>query len=63
MWVVGFTSSGAPYGLRACEFDPDDPTALGGEEEASAPWVDDLGLFDDLDGEEPGGFRGHRAKG
>jgi hypothetical protein len=29
IWVVGFTSGGAPYGLRACEFDPADLRAMG----------------------------------
>jgi hypothetical protein len=29
IWAVGFTSGGAPYGLRACEFDPSDQQAMG----------------------------------
>jgi hypothetical protein len=29
IWAVGFTSGGAPYGLRACDFDPADLRAMG----------------------------------
>jgi len=29
IWAVGFTSGGAPFGLRACEFDPADLWAMG----------------------------------
>jgi hypothetical protein len=29
IWAVGFTSGGAPYGLRACDFDPADLQAMG----------------------------------
>ena len=29
IWAVGFTSGGAPYGLRVCDFDPADLQAMG----------------------------------
>ena len=29
IWAAGFTSGGAPYGLRACDFDPADLRAMG----------------------------------
>jgi hypothetical protein len=29
IWAVGFTSGGAPYGLRVSDFDPDDLQAMG----------------------------------
>ncbi len=29
LWASGFTSGGAPYGLRACDFDPADLRAMG----------------------------------
>jgi hypothetical protein len=29
IWAVGFTSGGAPFGLRACDFDPEDLQAMG----------------------------------
>ncbi len=29
IWVVGFTSGGAPFGLRPCDFDPSDLRAMG----------------------------------
>ena len=29
IWVVGFTSGGAPYGLRVCDFDRADLEAMG----------------------------------
>ena len=50
--AVGFTSGGAPYGLRASEFDPADLQAMGLDVEA----LDDAGLvtaessFDESDG-------------
>jgi hypothetical protein len=53
IWAVGFTSGGAPFGLRASEFDPADLQAMGlditGVDDgglASAEWLDgcDAGL-------------------
>jgi len=29
IWVVGFTSGGAPYGLRVCDFERADLEAMG----------------------------------
>ena len=29
IWAVGFTSGGAPYGLRVSDFDPADLQAMG----------------------------------
>jgi len=29
IWAVGFTSGGAPYGLRVCDFDRADLEAMG----------------------------------
>lgn len=29
IWVVGYTSGGAPYGLRVCDFEPADLQAMG----------------------------------
>ena len=29
IWAVGFTSGGAPYGLRVCDFDRADLQAMG----------------------------------
>jgi hypothetical protein len=29
IWAVGFTSGGAPFGLRPCDFDPSDLRAMG----------------------------------
>jgi hypothetical protein len=29
IWAVGFTSGGAPFGLRVCDFDPADLEAMG----------------------------------
>jgi hypothetical protein len=29
IWAVGFTSGGAPYGLRVCDFDHADLEAMG----------------------------------
>jgi hypothetical protein len=40
IWAVGFTSGGAPYGLRVCDFDPADLQAIGLHVAA----VDDAGL-------------------
>jgi len=40
IWAAGFTSGGAPYGLRACEFDPADLRAMG----LDVAGVDDAGL-------------------
>jgi hypothetical protein len=40
IWVVGFTSGGAPYGLRVSDFDPADLQAMG----LDGAVVDDAGL-------------------
>lgn len=40
IWAVGFTSGGAPYGLRVSDFDPADLEAMGLDVAA----VDDPGL-------------------
>ncbi len=40
IWAVGFTSGGAPFGLRASEFDPADLQAMG----LDVTVVDDGGL-------------------
>jgi hypothetical protein len=40
IWAVGFTSGGAPYGLRACDFDPADLRAMG----LDVAEVDEAGL-------------------
>jgi hypothetical protein len=40
IWVVGFTSGGAPYGLRVSDFDPADLRAMG----LDGAVVDDAGL-------------------
>ena len=40
IWAVGFTSGGAPYGLRASDFDPADLQAMG----LDGAVVDDGGL-------------------
>ncbi len=40
MWAVGYTSGGAPYGVRASEFDPADLQAMG----LHVPAVDQAGL-------------------
>jgi hypothetical protein len=37
IWAVGFTSGGAPYGLRACELDPSEQRAI----ELDIPGVED----------------------
>jgi hypothetical protein len=39
IWAVGFTSGGAPFGLRPCDFDPSDLRAMG----LDIPEVDDAG--------------------
>jgi hypothetical protein len=40
IWAVGFTSGGAPYGLRVSDFDPADLQAMG----LDVAVVDDAGL-------------------
>ncbi len=40
IWAVGYTSGGAPYGLRVSDFDPADLQAMG----LDVPVVDDAGL-------------------
>ena len=40
IWAVGFTSGGAPYGLRVCDFAPADLQAMG----LDGAVVDDAGL-------------------
>ena len=40
IWVAGYTSGGAPYGLRVCDFDRTDLEAMGLDVEA----LDDAGL-------------------
>jgi hypothetical protein len=40
IWAVGYTSGGAPYGLRVCDFDPADLQAIGLHVAAT----DDVGL-------------------
>jgi hypothetical protein len=40
IWAVGFTSGGAPYGLRVSDFDPADLQAMG----LDGAVVDDAGL-------------------
>ena len=40
IWAVGFTSGGAPYGLRVCDFDPADLQAMG----LDGAVLDDAGL-------------------
>ena len=40
IWAVGFTSGGAPYGLRVSDFDPADLQAMGLDVAA----LDDAGL-------------------
>lgn len=40
IWAAEFTSGGAPYGLRACEFDPADLRAMG----LDVAEVDEAGL-------------------
>jgi hypothetical protein len=37
IWVVGFTSGGAPYGLRVSDFDPADLRAMGLDGAGGAP--------------------------
>jgi hypothetical protein len=39
IWAVGFTSGGAPFGLRPCDFDPSDLRAMG----LDIPAVDEAG--------------------
>ena len=39
IWAVGFTEGGAPFGLRACEFDAADLEAMG-VAGAARPWTD-----------------------
>jgi hypothetical protein len=41
IWVAGFTSGGAPYGLRVCDFDRADLEAMGLDVTA----LDDAGLL------------------
>jgi hypothetical protein len=41
IWVAGYTSGGAPYGLRVCDFDRADLEAMGLDVEA----LDDVGLL------------------
>jgi hypothetical protein len=41
IWVAGFTSGGAPYGLRVCDFDRADLEAMGLDVAA----LDDAGLL------------------
>jgi hypothetical protein len=41
IWVAGYTSGGAPYGLRVCDFDRADLEAMGLDVEA----LDDAGLL------------------
>jgi hypothetical protein len=41
IWVAGYTSGGAPYGLRICDFDRADLEAMGLDVEA----LDDAGLL------------------
>ena len=41
IWVAGFTSGGAPYGLRVCDFDRTDLEAMGLDVAA----LDDAGLL------------------
>jgi hypothetical protein len=40
IWAVGFTSGGAPYGLRVSDFDPADLQAMG----LDVATLDDAGL-------------------
>lgn len=40
IWAVGFTSGGAPYGLRVTDFDPADLQAMG----LDGAVIDDAGL-------------------
>ena len=40
IWAVGYTSGGAPHGLRVSDFDPADLQAMG----LDVPVVDDAGL-------------------
>lgn len=46
IWAVGFTAGGAPFGLRACEFDPADLAVLGLGDASRADESD----FEDSDG-------------
>jgi hypothetical protein len=41
IWVAGYTAGGAPYGLRACDFDRADLEAMGLDVET----LDDAGLL------------------
>ena len=41
IWVAGYTSGGAPYGLRVCDFDRADLEAMGLDVKA----LDDAGLL------------------
>lgn len=45
IWVAGFTSGGAPYGLRVCDFDRADLEAMGLDVAA----LDDAGLLEATD--------------
>jgi hypothetical protein len=56
IWVAGYTSGGAPYGLRVCDFDRADLEAMGLDAEA----LDDAGLLPTASSslEEPTGWRG-----
>jgi len=55
IWAVGFTPGGAPFGLRACEFDPADLQAMGLEDAALASAVSWIEESDDwLPGDDGG---------
>jgi hypothetical protein len=41
IWAVGFTSGGAPYGLRVLDFDPADLEAMGVDRASGRPFADD----------------------
>jgi hypothetical protein len=41
IWAVGFTAGGAPFGLRAEEFDPADLQEIGVASGATWSWDDD----------------------
>ena len=49
IWVAGFTAGGAPFGLRACDLDPDDLRAMGLEDAALAARELDGWPVDDID--------------
>ncbi len=61
IWAVGFTAGGAPFGLRASEFDPGDLRTIGLEDATLAladAWVEESGDWPPNRAGPPAGRKG-----